>query len=333
MTTVSVALATYNGERFVAEQVTSILTQSRPPTELVVADDGSTDATLDVIRDVHGRLGASVALRVLEAEGRLGVTANFERALRACTGELIALSDQDDVWHPDRLAAAVPSFEVRPELLLQHSDARLVDGEGSPIGAGLLDALWVSPGERREIAEGRAFEANLRRNLVTGATVLLRRSLLEHALPIPDSWVHDEWLAIVAASTGQVELLDAALIDYRQHGGNQIGATKPTLRYRIGRMLEPRGDRYERLARRAQALAERLETLPVSPERRGAARDRARFDRVRAGLSRHRVARLGPVLREYRAGSYRRLSSQGTLDVARDLLQPAGRSPRDGIRA
>jgi glycosyltransferase involved in cell wall biosynthesis len=328
MTSISVALATFNGEQFIAEQVRTILTQTRRPDELVVADDGSTDSTLDIIRRSHDALGEGVTLRILEPGDRLGVTKNFERAVVACTGELIVLSDQDDAWHEDRLEVASASFERRPGLLLQHADADLVAGDGSPLGLGLLEALWVSDAERNEIATGRAFEANLRRNLVTGATVMFSASLLESALPFPESWVHDEWLAIIAAATGEVELLDAPLIDYRQHGGNQIGASKPTLRYRIGRMLEERGDRYERLARRAAALAERLETLPVAPDRLAAARDRARFDQVRAGLPRRRLARLGPVLREHRAGSYRRLSSQGTLDVIRDLLQPA----RDGMK-
>ncbi|QEE60859.1 glycosyltransferase family 2 protein [Salinibacterium sp. dk2585] len=328
MTTISVALATYNGERFVAEQVESILAQSRRPDELLVADDGSTDATLDIIRATHEAAGSGVRLRVLDPGGRLGVTKNFERAVSACEGDLIVLSDQDDVWHPDRLERAATSFEARPGLLLQHSDARLVDADGRPLDVGLLEALRVSAAERQAIHRGEAFSAYLRRNLVTGATVAFRASLLQHAMPFPSSWVHDEWLAAIAASTGEVELIEEPLIDYRQHGANQIGATKPTLRYRISRMLEERGDRYERLATRAEALADRLAQLPVPDRMLAAARDRARFDRVRATLPKRRLARLGTVLDEHRAGSYRRLSSQGTLDVFRDILQPA----RDGMK-
>ncbi|WP_403023546.1 glycosyltransferase family 2 protein [Salinibacterium sp. GXW1014] len=328
MTTISVALATYNGERFVAEQVESILAQSRRPDELVVADDGSTDATLDIIRATHEAARSGVSLRVLDPGGRRGVTKNFERAVSACEGELIVLSDQDDRWHPDRLERAAASFEARPGLLLQHSDARLVDAAGRPLDVGLFEALWVSPAERQAIHGGEAFSAYLRRNLVTGATVAFRATLLEYAMPFPSTWVHDEWLAAIAAAIGEVELVEEPLIDYRQHGANQIGATKPTLRYRISRMLEERGDRYEILAVRAEALADRLAQLPVPEAILAAARDRARFDRVRAGLPRRRLARLGTVLDEHRAGSYRRLSSQGALDVFRDILQPA----RDGMK-
>ncbi|TQL48637.1 glycosyltransferase involved in cell wall biosynthesis [Homoserinimonas aerilata] len=323
MVTISVALCTFNGARFVEQQLRSILDQSLMPREVIVADDGSTDATLELVRAVHEQYGDGVELRVLPSERNLGVTANFERAVRACTGEFVALSDQDDVWHRDRLATAAAALDADPALLLHHGNARLVDAEGHPLGVSLLDALSVSAGEREQIASGHAFDALVRRNLVTGATVMFRRELLEHALPFPSEWVHDEWLAIVAAAVGGVRLDDAEIIDYRQHGGNQIGAQKPTLRYRIGRMLEPRGDRYTRLAARAGALAGRIDALPTSNHNRQLAHDRARFDELRATLPASRPARLRTVVHEWRAGSYAALSSQGNLDVVRDLLQPA----------
>lgn len=322
MTTISVALCTYNGARYIEEQLLSILRQELPPHEIIVSDDGSTDGTLDIVRRVHAEHGAGVELRVLQGPGR-GVTANFEHAVRACAGELIALSDQDDGWHADRLETAVRAIEAEPEVMLQHSDARLVDADGVPLGVGLLEALWVSADERRAIRSGRAFDAYVRRNLATGATVLFRRALLHDALPFPSEWLHDEWLATLAAATGGVQLLDEQLIDYRQHGANQIGARKPTLRYRIGRMLEPRGERYVTLAARASVLVERLEHLGAPAVVIAVARERAAFDRVRAQLPASRVRRIPIVLREYRAGHYAALSSQGTLDVARDLLQPA----------
>ncbi len=320
---VSVALCTYNGARFIEQQVRSILDQTLRPAEIVVGDDGSTDDTLARIRDLVDRDGSGVSLVVLPVGDRLGVTGNFERTVSACTGELIALSDHDDVWHPDRLAAAVPAFETDPGLLFQHADARLVDADGDPLGVSLFEGLTVSAAERAALDGGRAFEAYVRRNLATGATVLFRRELLQAAVPFPVEWVHDEWLAIIAAATGRVQLLDEPLIDYRQHGANQIGVTAPTLRYRVGRMLEPRGDRYATLAARARRLVERLEQLGVADATLRLARDKAAFETARAAYPVSRVRRLPRVLRAWRAGSYARLSSQGTLDVARDLLQPA----------
>jgi len=320
---VSVALATYNGEQFVAEQLRSILTQSLVPDEVVVADDGSSDGTLRIVREVFAREAPDgVTLRILEADGRQGVTRNFERALMAATGDFIALSDQDDIWHVDRIARAVESFERDPRLLLQHADARLIDRSGVYLGHGLLEALYVSAEERAAIAEGRAFESYIRRNLVTGATVVLRRQLLGYAAPFPPEWVHDEWLAIIAAAIGRVELLDEPVIDYRQHGSNAIGVTVPTLRYRIGRMLQPRGDRYRQMAVRSRTLVERLESIRAPERTIVRAREKARFEEIRAALPALRVGRVPAVLSEQRRGSYRLLSSQGNIDVLRDILQP-----------
>lgn len=119
---ISVALCTFNGARFIEEQVGSILNQSLPPGEIVVSDNVSTDDTRARIRSVYDAHGdTSIALRILTGDAGLGVTRNFQRAIEACTGELIALSDHDDVWHSVRLAAAVPAFDADPSLLLQQA--------------------------------------------------------------------------------------------------------------------------------------------------------------------------------------------------------------------
>jgi glycosyltransferase involved in cell wall biosynthesis len=325
---VSVALCTFNSADFLVEQVRSILSQPQPPGELVVADDGSVDATHELLLAAFERYGSPrTELRWLAAQPQpLGVARNFERALLATSGDLVALSDHDDVWHDDRLARSTELFEVDPDLLLLHSDARLVDAVGHPLGLGLFEALGVSARERAELESGRAFDTYIRRNLATGATVMLRRSLLDFAVPFGAGWVHDEWLAIVAAAVGRVQVVERQLIDYRQHDANQIGVKKPTLAYKAGRMLEGRGSRYRLLRERSDTLVERLESLRVGEQRLKLARDKARFESIRAELPAARWGRLGPVLREFFAGSYRRLSSQGDLDVFRDLLQPAARS-------
>jgi len=318
---ISVALCTFNGAEFIEDQLRSILEQELLPDEIVISDDGSADGTVELARAVLEQSTSAVGLVVTDGPQR-GVTANFAHAVAQCSGDLIALCDQDDVWHPDRLSAAVPAFDDQ-SLLLQHSDAVLVDDNSKQLGRTLLESLVVSRAERQEIAAGRAFDTYLRRNLATGATVLLRRSLLESALPFPSTWVHDEWLALIAAATGRVELLDEALIDYRQHSGNQIGVASPSPRRRIARMLEARADRYAVLALRAATLLERLQSLDVDPSFIVPAGKKAAFEQERSRYPRPRFARLVPIFRLARGGGYSRFSSQGSLDVIRDLLQPA----------
>lgn len=315
---VSVALCTYNGERFLEQQFESILTQTHRPAEVVVADDGSTDGTALVL----DRLIASsdIPVRRLAPGDRLGVTANFERAVRACVSPYVALADQDDVWHSDRLAAAVTVLDSDSEVMLVHSDARLVDADGLELGRGLLESLTPSAGERRALASRRPLAAYLRRNFVTGTTVTFRRDLLDLAAPFPADWVHDEWLAAVAAVIGKVCFLDRPLVDYRQHGSNEIGVVAPSLRGRFGRMGEQRGDRLRRLARRASVLAERM-AGSADPATAAAIRGKAEFERRRGDYPASRARRVGPILRQWR--DYPRFASQGRADMVRDLVQPA----------
>lgn len=330
---ISVALGTHNGGAHVARQVASILSQRPAPIELVVGDDDSSDDTLAIIERVHAEARAADAglptrLTIIRRRPALGVTANFAATLAACEGEFIALSDQDDVWMPGKLAALSAAFTADPRLLLAHTDARLVDADGAPLGLTLLDALEATAAERAGLVAGDALPVLLRRNLVTGATVMLRRTLLESAVPIPAQWVHDEWLAAVAAAVGRVRLLPEPLIDYRQHGANQIGARRPTIADRLARLREPQGERAARLAQRTALLAERGRALkvPVAVQRQLDAK--AAHEAQRARLPRVRIARVPSVLGGVLSGRYSRYS-RGVMDVVRDLAQPAGQpAPR-----
>ena len=326
MTTISVAMATYNGGGFIEEQLVSILSQEPGPAELVVADDGSTDDTLALVRETAGDHPATSLVILGPQESPLGVAGNFARAIAATRGELVALSDQDDRWHPGRLAALRARFESEPEVLLIHHDASLIDGAGLPLGSSLLDWLRVGARERGLLTSADAFAASIRRNAATGATVVFRRELAELAGPIGEGWIHDEWLAIIAGALGGARLDERVLGDYRQHGRNEIGVARPTPAYLVRRMLAPRGDRYGWLARRSAALVDRLEALraegvTVDDRWMTLARRKAEFERSRADYPASRLARVRPVWRHRR--EYADLSSQGRLDILRDLMHGA----------
>lgn len=317
---VSVALATHNGERFLEAQLHSILEQTMPVAEIVLSDDASRDGTVALARRV---IGDRVPLTVLKNTPALGVRENFAAAMSATTAPLIALCDQDDIWHPRRVEAAVSVFASSPQTELLFTDARLVSGEGEPLGSTLFEALPLRAEERVLINSGRAVEAFLRRNLATGATITLRRELFKRALPFPEGWLHDEWLAMLAGAAGTIAFLDEPLIDYRQHGSNQIGVSAPTLRSRVSRVLEPRSERNRTLASRTRILVERLAADPgTDPAVLTAARGKLRIEQFRAGLPAARIRRILPVLREARSGDYERFTSQGRAEILRDLFQP-----------
>lgn len=318
---ISVALGTHNGARYLEAQLRSILEQTTPVAEIVLSDDASRDDTVALAERIVA-LRPEVELVVLRNDVPLGVTANFEQALLATTGELIALSDQDDVWRPDRLERAVRAFEVRPALQLVASDARLVDGAGAPLGGSLFGTLGIDGATLARWAAGGATAELLRRNLLTGATMLLRRELVDRAAPFPGSWVHDEWLAMVASLTGGAGIVAEPLIDYRQHGANEIGVTALGLGGRLDRLRAPRTERNARLLARARDLADRVVDL-VPGDARAIREVSAKHEHelARSVLPAERRARVAPVVREWSAGGYTRYGL-GLQDVLRDLVQP-----------
>ena len=325
---VSVALCTHNGTPYLAEQIASILGQSELPGQLVLSDDASTDGTVARATELVERYradhpAAMIELLVIENGTALGVTRNFEQAIGACTGELVVLCDQDDVWATDRVALATAQFAARPDLLLLHANARLVDAAGAPIGYSLFDGIALTPAELAEIHAGDEFRTLLRRNVVTGATTMFRRTLFEHAAPFPAPWVHDEWLAILASILGTTDALTEPLIDYRQHGSNQIGARKRSLGGMLAELGESRTERGAYLVARAEALQARLESLGGLVPRtaldlvvRKVAHERRRRD-----LPAFRLARLAGVIRESRSGEYAHFG-RPRYDIVRDLFQP-----------
>ena len=126
---ISIALATYNGTRYLREQLDSFVAQSRPPDELVITDDNSTDDTISIIKSFASQ--APFEIRYSVNEKNIGYTANFERAIQQCTGDLIFLSDQDDIWLPEKIARIEAEFEQNPAALLIMCDALLVYADGS----------------------------------------------------------------------------------------------------------------------------------------------------------------------------------------------------------
>lgn len=203
--TVSVAMATFNGRRYVLEQLRSILDQLDADDEVVVVDDASNDATADAIAAV-----ADARVRLLRQSRNAGVRASFDRALRACRGRFLFLSDQDDRWLPGKREAMVEALEGGALLVV--SDARIIDADGRLIAESFM--------ARRHGFRGGVV-STLIRNRYLGCAMAFRRELLADVLPIPATVPqHDMWIGILAAARGTVVYLPTPLIEYRRHDGN-----------------------------------------------------------------------------------------------------------------
>ena len=266
---VGVVLCAFNGEKHLAAQLDSILAQTRQVDEIVLADDASTDATAAMLA-AFARRARRKGIAVLLQDNRrnIGFVQNFAAALQRATADIILLSDQDDCWHSTRVEDCLGHFDADHSLLLLHGDARLVDDAGSLMPDTLFQTLRIHPAEIALERSAVPVDALLLRNLVTGATCAMRRDLLALAMPVPGGWVHDEWLALIAALHGGLDVQRSALIDYRQHAGNQIGARRETLLRRLRRLdlLSLQGRR--RMRQRLAVLDQTLQRhgTPLAPD-------------------------------------------------------------------
>lgn len=204
---ISVCMATYNGEKYIREQIESILCQLTEEDELIVADDGSTDQTLAIIQAFQQE-GAPI--HVLQNQ-RVGVIKNFESALNAAQNDYLFLSDQDDVWFPEKKEKMLAAFARDQQALLIMSDLVVVDEQRT--------VLAPSYQELRKCRTG--FFHNILRNSYIGCGLAFKRELLEKALPFPATIpMHDMWLGILADWTKQARLLPEPYVCYRRHNSN-----------------------------------------------------------------------------------------------------------------
>ncbi len=324
---ISVAMCTYDGERFLREQLASIAAQERAPDELVVCDDRSGDSTPEIVREFAAK--APFAVRLHTNERNLGSTKNFGRAISLCEGEVIALSDQDDVWLPSKLGRIEERFRAEPGAGLVFTDAEVVDENLRPLGYRLWESVGFDRAHRRLVREGRALDVLLPGWTVTGATLAFRAGFRNLVLEIPDdlALIHDGWIALMIASVAEVSFIEEPLVKYRQHSRQQIGArerkagegaggvvgVKEALRRRnsYGEMIET--------ARRARRRLEERRAEYGSDEALAKLEARIKHLSARASLPEGKLGRARCVLRELLSRRYH-LYSNGVYSAVKDLL-------------
>lgn len=198
---VSVCMATYNGARFVADQLRSILCQLQDDDEIVVSDDVSTDETLEIIRGFNDS-----RIRILASRGgRVGPVRNFEHALAGARHDILFLSDQDDIWFTNKVTTMVRLLQ---DYDLVVSDCTMIDGQGGTMGRSFFELNGSRTG----------FWSNFVKNSYLGCCMAFRRSLLEKAMPFPSQIpMHDMWLGMLAEWYGHPYFHSKPLMAYRRH--------------------------------------------------------------------------------------------------------------------
>ena len=317
----TIAMCTYNGERYLSEQIDSILAQTRLPDVWLIADDRSKDATWDLLQRYAPRIrGKGIELELYQNPENLGYVANFESVLRRANAEIVFLADQDDIWHAHKLQTMTDYMRDHPDVTLLHTNARIVDSDGSDKGYSLFEALEITQTELAHIHSGNAFDVLIRRNVVTGATTAIRGHFIQQLDRFSKDWVHDEWLAVMVSVAGKMDCLEEPLIDYRQHANNQIGVKLRTWHERYSNRLGRR-DHLRQTVQRMQVLLKELKSSRLSKDRKHVQliEDRLQHAMMRAELSGSMLIRGAQVGREVLSGRYMKYSN-GLRSVAVDLF-------------
>ncbi len=319
-TRVSVAMATYNGSRYIAEQLVSFASQTRPPDELVVSDDGSTDNTIAIVERFAASVPFDVVIRRNPAAP--GVSRNFQSALGACTGDIIFLSDQDDVWLDEKIATVLAAFAQGGERThYVINDQIITDGDLNPSGRTKL----------QNIRSARLSDSTL----ITGCCAAFTREWRDFCLPFPDVDVaHDTWIGSLANRLEVRTLLPVPLQYYRRHGENvsdwEMSSGQGSSRLGIARKYGLRDARTGWMLRALvlEAYQARIKERGDSAIVRGVdapakLRDinmaMADLKARTAFCSLPRIRRILPVLRFLAAGRYAR--SSGIASAVKDLVR------------
>jgi glycosyltransferase involved in cell wall biosynthesis len=317
-------MCTYNGVRFLDDQLESLASQHRTPDELVICDDCSTDSTISALKAFADR--APFPVHIHQNTARLGSTKNFERAIGLCEGTVIALCDQDDVWHSEKLSLTEECFMKNPDVGLVFTDAEVVDEGAKPLGYNLWSSLKFNEPLQMRMKSSGAFAILSQKQIVTGATMAFRSEFTNLVLPIPIDipLIHDGWIALMISLVGPVDFIARPTIKYRQHESQQLGA--PT----NDRTALPDGI-IER-AKRRNSFAEEITKLERARERilihKGQYQflneeyleQRLRHMQKRVEISKRRLARIPLAFGELLRGRYHRYSS-GLSSFAKDVVQ------------
>jgi glycosyltransferase involved in cell wall biosynthesis len=311
-------MCTYNGERFLPEQLASFLLQQCPPDELVVCDDCSKDNTVSILENF-----ASIApfpVRIHRNKENLGYKKNFEKAACLCQGDIIVFSDQDDVWLPYKTAEIKAIFESKPEISFVFSDATIVDENLSPLGYSFLNCIHFNNSLQDKFCQGYALNLLLKDLVIFGMLLAFRSSFRKYVFPLPEYWSHDGWLPIILSAISDFMIISKPLLLYRQHSLQFTGKRPPKLKAMIARAKRTGKEEYLNTANIWISALKRLSLDPELCENKlyEMIKEKIKHLIVRAELPNSLIKRLSLVIEEAISLRYFRYSN-GWKSVAKDI--------------
>lgn len=239
---ISIIMAAYNGGQYLSEQIKSILGQSYKEWQLIIRDDGSEDASLNIAKEYAQRYPEKIRL-ITDRDSNIGVSQNFLRLLSYADTDYIMFCDQDDVWLPDKIEITFNKMrEIKEEFgadipVLIHTDLKVVNKNLDIIS----DSFWKF--QHLAPQKGKSLKRLLVQNVITGCTVMINKALKDKIKLLPEqTLMYDWWISLVAAAFGKIDYVPAETILYRQHDNNDIGAKEWSLGYIMNMLISSRSN-------------------------------------------------------------------------------------------
>lgn len=203
---ISIAMAFYNGKKYIKDQIYSILENMQKKDELIISVDDDSDGSREILTELSQK---DDRIHIIKGPGK-GVVSNFQNAINHCRGDIIFLADQDDVWELGKTQQVLMAFED-PKVVAVVHNAQIVDESLVPSGETTFQ--WRN--------SGAGFWKNMKKNSYIGCCMAFRRKIVPRILPIPENvWIHDQWIGLLSEQLGKVVFLEKPLLLYRRHGGN-----------------------------------------------------------------------------------------------------------------
>lgn len=318
---ISVAMCTYNGARFLTDQLNSIARQTRMPEELIICDDRSDDGSAEIVGEFARQVSFPVRFKVNEL--RLGSTKNFEKAISISEGEIVVLADQDDVWYPNKLEQVEKAFLRSQKAVAAFSNADVIDERSRSLGHRLWESFSFPASEQKRFAAGQALNILIKHPVVTGAAMAFRREYIPFLAPLPANDIHDRWMSFLLAAWGPYQVISEPLMQYRRHDNQQVGMGALTFGDRFARARVTGHELYRSEIVRFWQLYARLElhrkVLPGAGYAMGEITKKISHLEHRLRLRETTLARVPQIFREVCKHSYWRYSA-GWESVAKDLF-------------
>ncbi|MBQ9089418.1 MAG: glycosyltransferase [Lentisphaeria bacterium] len=318
MKKISVALAAYCGEKFIAEQIESLVSQTTPPDEIIICDDSP---DMETFKQIEKFINTGKNIKYIHNNEQLGVCRNFEKAINHCSGEYIFLCDQDDVWLPEKVETLTSALDAHPEYSGAFCNSTAVDENLINLGFSLWEMRNFTPVMQAELANGNSLKVFLKRVTLSSHNIVFRRKYIDRIMPFPElgTFFPDTWIGLQLAVSGNWLAVDQELTRYRIHQNNCSAPAKPDLKVQIN--LSRKARKHNAIAQTVHLAEELIRRAPqnTSSEYMKMLQDFMTHYMHRSNYSENHFFKLFQILRECSSGRYKNYSN-GIKSIAADIF-------------